>query len=212
VNRSLIALLGTLLAAGALPALAATNLTVPVSANAPSIDPRADDYTFDPAAIAQLSWNSTQSKSAAEQTTARITSDGKYLYVRFDATQNERIVNAQPVNGKGAGDLVYVDLWPSGASGTMYRYAASPDGSSSATASNGATAPAAQTAGASFPGGYTVTMKIPLAGLNASNWNVQFGRNVAANGQQMVWSHEGAQANPDDVASAGTMTLGSGAK
>lgn len=208
MKRTLTALFAALLAAGALPAFAASSIDVPVATTAPSMDPHVDEVSFDPAAAAQLSWNTTQSKAASEPTVARITTDGKYLYVRFDASQNERIVSAQPVDGKSTGDLVWVDLWPSGANGAVYRFASSPDGSNSATASSGATVPAWQSSGATYPGGYTVTMKIPLAGLHAAGaaWNVQFARSIQGTGQQMVWSHEG-QSAPDSVAEAGTMNL-----
>ncbi|MEO6835034.1 MAG: hypothetical protein ABI231_03890 [Candidatus Tumulicola sp.] len=204
MKRIIIALVGALLAAGALPALAASSIEVPTITTAPSVDPRADDATFDPSAVAQLSWDSAQSRPAAEQTMARVATDGKFLYVRFDASQKERIVSAQPVGGKSDGDLVWIDLQPSGASGSTYHFAASPDGSNSATASNGA-APAFQAAGSTFVGGYTVTMKIPLAALRGVQtggpWTAQFARSIHSTGDQFVWSHEG------NVAQAGTMTL-----
>ncbi|MGA8533985.1 MAG: sugar-binding protein [Candidatus Tumulicola sp.] len=204
MKRIIIAATAALLAAGALPALAASAIDVPTASTAPSVDPRADDTAFDPSAIAQLSWNSTQTRDADESTTARVTTDGKYLYVRFDAAQKERIVSAQPVDGKSDGDLVWIDLQPSGTSGPLYRFVSSPDGSSGATASSG-TAPAFQASGATYDGGYTVTMKIPLASLrgmsSAGSWNAQFARSVHASGQEYVWSHDG------NVAQAGTMTM-----
>lgn len=204
VKRLIIAFAGALLAAAALPVLAASSLDVPTASAAPSVDPRADDTAFDPSAVAQLSWNATQTRAADEQTTARIATDGKFLYVRFDAAQKERIVSAQPADGKSDGDLVWIDLQPSGASGPLYRFAASPDGSSGATASNGA-APQFQASGATYDGGYTVTMKIPLATLRSAqsgaSWSAQFARSIHSSGQQFVWSHDG------NVAQAGTMTM-----
>jgi len=203
VKRIMFALVGALVAAGAGPAFAASSIDVPTT-TAPSVDPRADDSSFDPSAVAQLSWDSTKLRPATEQTMARVATDGKFLYVRFDASQTERIVSAQPVDGKSNGDLVWVDLQPSGASGAMYHFAASPDGSNGATVSNG-TAPAFQASGAAFDGGYTVTMKIPIAEIRgvqaAGPWNAQFGRAIGANGEQFVWSHDG------NVAQAGTMTM-----
>jgi len=204
VKRTIIALAGALLAAGALPALAANAIDVPTATTAPPVDPRADDTAFDPSAVAQLSWNSTQTRDADEQTTARVTTDGKFLYVRFDAAQKERIVSAQPVDGKSDGDLVWIDLQPSGSSGPLYRFAASPDGGSGATVSNGAAAPAFQASGATYDGGYTVTMKIPLSTLRVqggASWSAQFARSVHASGQEFVWSHDG------NVAQAGTLTM-----
>jgi hypothetical protein len=205
VKTLTLALAALLAAAGIAPALAASDLTVPVASTAPTVDPNADETAFDPAALAQLSWNSTKNAAADESTNARITTDGKYLYVRFDATQKELIVS-----DKANGDLVWVDLWPSGSSGPAYRFASSPDGTAEATASTG-TAPAVQASGTSFPGGYTVTMKIPLASMGATAgggpWNVQFARSIHANGEQLVWSHTGGSGSPDDLATAGTMTL-----
>jgi hypothetical protein len=175
------------------------------------MNPTADETSFDPAAVAQISWNATQSKAAAESTVARVVTDGKYLYVRFDASQNERIVSAQPVNAKSNSDLVWLDVWSkSGA----YRFASAPDGSSSAIAPDGSAVSGWQASGTSFPGGYTVTMKIPLSTFRAAGdtgaINVQFARSIAGSGQQLVWSHEGS-GSADDVAQAGTMTL-AGAK
>ncbi|HTX59648.1 MAG TPA: hypothetical protein VMH02_08190 [Verrucomicrobiae bacterium] len=204
-----LALAGALAAAGIAPALAA-DLSVPVASTAPTVDPNADITTFTPAAVADLGWNSTDSRAAGEDTSARVTTDGKYLYVRFDATQKERIVSAPVADGKSNGDLVWVDLWPSGSSGTEYRFISSPDGTSEATASSG-TAPAFSASGTTFDGGYTVTMKIPLDSLRGASangaWNVQFARSIHSSGEQMVWSHEAGSASPDDLAAAGTMTL-----
>lgn len=204
MKRIMIALVGALFATGAVPALAASSIDVPTSATAPSVDPRADDATFDPSAVAQLAWDSTKLHPASEQTMARVATDGKFLYVRFDASQSERIVSSQPVDGKSSGDLVWIDLQPSGASGPLYRFAASPDGSNGATASDG-TAPVFQASGATFSGGYTVTMKIPLAELHGvaagGPWNAQFARSIQATGDRLVWSHDG------NVAQAGTMTM-----
>ena len=197
------ALAGLLLAAIAQPASAASAISVPTARTAPPVDPRADDATFQPAAVAQLGWDSTQSRDASEQTTARVATDGTYLYVRFDAAQQERINSAAVTDGKSDGDLVWLDVQPSGASGASYRFAAAPDGTSGVTASSGA-APAFAASGATYDSGYTVTMKIPIAGLQGAqsgSWSVQFGRAVHASGQQFVWSHDG------NVADSGTMTM-----
>jgi len=202
VKFATIALAGALVAVGATPALAAApTLEVPIATTAPSMDPRSDETSFDPAAFAQLSYTNSGTH-ATETTDAHISTDGKYLYVRFDASQNEKI---------GTGDSVGLDLWPSGSGGTMYRFAASPDGTKDANAAATTAAPSWDASGTSFTGGYTVTMKIPLAGLKgvsaSSPWNVQLIRSIGANGQQLVWSHDGATAPADDLAQAGTMTL-----
>jgi hypothetical protein len=202
VKISTIALAAALVAASATPALAAApTLDVPVTKSAPSMDARADESTFDPAALAQLSFT-TSGAPAKESTDAHISTDGKYLYVRFDASQQEKI---------GSGDSVGVDLWPSGSSGSMYRFASSPEGTKDANAAATAAAPSWDVSSTAFDGGYTVTMKIPLAGLHGVSgtgpWNVQLVRTIAATGQQLVWSHDGPSSVADDVAQAGTMTI-----
>jgi hypothetical protein len=201
VKISSIALAAALVAASATPALAAApTLDVPIASSAPSMDPRADETSFDPAAFAQLSYTNTGTKSA-EGTDAHISTDGKFLYVRFDASQKEKI---------GTGDSVGIDLWPSGSGGSFYRFAASPNGTKDANTA-AAAAPSWDASGTTFDGGYAVTMKIPLAGLKGVSgsgpWNVQLVRSIAANGQQLVWSHDGTPAPADDLAQAGTMTL-----
>ncbi len=200
LKASILALAGTLFAATAAPVFAASSLTVPMSAHAPSIDPNDDGTSFDPAAVAHLSWNSSTSRDASEETTARFSTDGRYLYVRFDATQNkERIVSAKPLSN---GDSVWVEVQGNNGS---YRFAASPDGTSEATGPSGAAAPAFDAHGAVNDGGYTVTMKIPLTSLPPAGagtpLKAQVGRTIHASNEQLVWSHDG------DVASAGTMTL-----
>jgi hypothetical protein len=199
---SALALAGTLFAASGAVALAASTLAVPMTAHAPSLDPGDDGTSFDPAAIAQLSWNAGSSRNADEETEARFSTDGRYLYVRFDATQNkQRIVSAQPVSN---GDSVWVEVQSAG-NGATYRFAASPSGTGEATASNGAAAPAFESHGAPNDGGYTVTMKIPLSSLPSANagtpLNLQVGRTIHDGNEQLVWSHDG------NVASDGTMTL-----
>lgn len=204
MKRIALALVGALVAAGAVPAYAASSLEVPTTSTAPSVNPHADDTSYNNAAVAQIGWNSAKSQNANEDTTARVATDGKNLYVRFDAVQTERIVSSQPVDGKSSGDLVWVELQPGGTGATTYRFAASPDGASSATASSGA-APAFSASGATYDGGYTVTMKIPLAEISGAHaggtWNAQFGRSIAGSGAQLVWSHDG------NVAESGTMTM-----
>jgi hypothetical protein len=202
VKISSIALAAALVAASATPALAAApTLDVPITSTAPSMDPGADETSFDPAAFAQLSYTSSGTKSS-EGTDAHIWTDGKFLYVRFDASQKEKI---------GTGDYVGIDLWPSGSGGSLYRFAASPSGTKDANTAAAAAAPSWEASGTTFDGGYAVTMKIPLAGLHGVSgngpWNVQLVRSIGANGQELVWSHDGTPAPPDDVAQAGTMTL-----
>ena len=195
VKRTLIALAGALVAAGALPALAASSLNVPVVAAAPS-----SSAGFSGGATAQLSWNATDSRATDGQpATASVISDGKYLYVRFDASQTA------PMIGSAGGDSVAIDLWPNGTSGDVYHYGVGLDGSRT-------TESTANTAGwessvATRAGGYTVTMKIPMSVVSAgSSSQVQFSRWIASTGEAQVWAHSGGSS---DVAQAGALTFAS---
>ena len=192
------ALAVALLAAAAVPALAGSSLNVPLVAAAPSLDPHGAPFG---GAVAQLAWDATNGQHANEPATARIESDGKYLYVRFDVSQSE------PMMGSGGGDSVAIDLWPSGSSGDYYRFAVGLDGTRAADYSTANTADW-QSSASTHPGGYTVTMRIPADIVASTASQVQFSRWIASSGSTQVWSHAG-NAQPDDLASAGTMTLAS---
>jgi len=176
-------------------ALAATSIDVPVVASAPSLDPKAPTFG---GAVATLSWDATNAQKANEPATVHVTSDSKYLYVRFDAPQSE------PLIGAAGGDSVAIDLWPSGSTGDRYRLGIELTGSH--TADSTANTASWEGAAVSHPGGYTVTMKIPTSALaGSSNSQVQFSRWISSTATQQVWSH--GSPSSDDVGQAGTMTL-----
>ena len=75
MKRILPALVGTLIAIGALPALAAFSLDVPLVAAFPV----AAGSNFRSSTVAKLAWNSTEGHTAEEPATATLLSDGKYL-------------------------------------------------------------------------------------------------------------------------------------
>ncbi|MBV8148217.1 MAG: hypothetical protein JO092_03910 [Candidatus Eremiobacteraeota bacterium] len=153
----------------------------------------------------------------------RVATDGKFLYVRFDAAQREPLVATQHSNDTVAGgsnfngglawtdDAVWVDLWPTGPAGFQYQFEANPNGAhNEASSENASFAPQWDSQGAHTSDGYTVTMAIPLAvvhGAHAGTWRVQFVRYVRSTGELNVWSSDSAQTNPDDPARAGYVTL-----
>lgn len=153
-------------------------------------------------------------RPAREATTAWIATDGKSLFVRFEALQREPIVATQHTNdvGQGSDDAVWVDLWPGGPSGYMYQFQATPNGTHYQSSSeNTAYSPTWESRGAVKDEGYTVTMRIPLGvlrGVSSSRpWKAQFVRQIQSTGEQEVWSFDVTQTNADDVAKAGAMTL-----
>ncbi len=192
MNRSIV-VAAALFAACALPAAAASSLTVPLVASAPS-----PTGAFPAGAVATLDWNATEQRRADEPAIAHAVSDGTNLYVRFDVSQRE------PMIGNAGGDNVVVDLWPDGPSGSEYRFGVDLDGTYTAdstanTADWGATT-------STHAGGYTVTMRIPLAAIRGSNSQVQFERWIASTGELQLWSHGNGS---DAVAQAGSIAFAS---
>ena len=196
MKRSILALAGALtIAMCAAPAFAATSLDVPSVASAPSLDPHAPS-AFGNAGIAKLAFTADGSR-ADEAATVHVVSDNASLYVRFDVPQREQLI------GFAGGDSVAIDVWPSRATGDRYHLGVGLDGKHTSD-STGNTA-AWETAAASYPGGYTVTMKIPLSAVGSSS-RVQFSRWIATTGETQLWSHD-AGTQGDDLAQAGTLTL-----
>ncbi|HXO17389.1 MAG TPA: hypothetical protein VN909_04395 [Candidatus Dormibacteraeota bacterium] len=184
----------------------------------PSLDPNAPIVGWAQAANVQLSWDAVRSRPASEATKAWMSTDGRSLYVRFDAVQREPIVAQQHTNdvGQGSDDAVWVDLWPNGISGYFYQFYATPNGTHYEYSSeNTAYSPNWESQGVTRVDGYTVTMKIPfdvLRNAHGGTWKAQFVRYVRATGEQQVWSYDRVQMQPDsygnsDYAHAGAIAL-----
>jgi hypothetical protein len=192
VKRIQAALILTVFAATAAPALAAFALNVPLAANVSTVP----GSRFPDGAIAKLDWNSTEGHTANEPATATLVSDGHALYVRFDVTQTA------PMIGLAGGDNVAVDLWPNGESGDVYRFGVGLSGAR--TADSTANTIGWEATESTHPGGYQVTMKIPISAVSANVVRVQLSRWIASTGELQVWAHNAAET---DVAQAGTLTI-----
>jgi len=176
--------------------------------------------TAPPAAHLSLRWDVNSARPARDETDVYVWSDGKFLYVRFDAEQSTPIVATQHVDDTVSGgsnfngglawsdDAVWVDLWPTGPAGFQYQFESNPIGAhNEASTENANFSPHWQTHGKLTSDGYTVSMVIPLAvihGAHAGKWRLQFVRYVRTTGALDVWSYDTAQTNPDDAARAGT--------
>lgn len=200
------------------------SLAVPVVQTAPSLDPRqsASAWPADPS-DASLTWDVAHGQSASDPTTVHIATDGKFIYVRFDAVQHEPVMANQHSNdlitgGSNTGggiawndDSVWVDLWPTGPGGFQYLFESNANGAhNEASSENVQFAPDWDTRGTITANGYTVTMAIPLAvvhGAHAGTWRIQFARYVRSTGALDVWSYDKAQTNPDDAGHAGTASI-----
>ncbi len=198
-----------------LAAQAATNaipLAIPTLQSPPPLEPSADPARWKDAAVASLPWDVQHQKAASEPTTARLATDGTHIYVRFDVTQHEALMAQQHTNdvGDGTDDEVWIDLWPNGNSGFYYQFAATSNGTHYQYSSeNTAYAPTWVSFGAAYAGGFTVTMKIPIAVMRGSGaggaWKLQLVRIVRSTGERQVWSYGNAQTNGDDVNYAGVL-------
>jgi hypothetical protein len=189
MKRLVSTFVGALLATTAIPAFAATALAVPVGSST----------------VAQISWDATNSRSSDEPATVHVSNDGKDLILNFDVPQRETII------GSAAGDSVAVDIWPGGSSSDLYRLGVNLDGTrtSDSTPNTSNWEASAQT----HPGSYNVTVKIPLdsvSGLGGGDTRIQFSRWISSTADEQTWSHSSG-AGDDDVAQAGSLSLGSSA-
>ncbi|HXW50745.1 MAG TPA: hypothetical protein VEJ41_02040 [Candidatus Acidoferrales bacterium] len=198
-------------------------LMVPVVQTAPPLDPAKPAVAWTSGSAIPLQWNVAHAQTASESTTVHVATDGKFLYVRFDAAQREPLIANQHSDDLVAGgsninggiawtdDCVWVDLWPTGPGGFQYQFEANPNGShNEASSENSAFAPQWESHGAASGSGFTVTMAIPFAvvhGAHAGAWRMQFVRYVRSTGELLVWSYDSAQTNPDDAARAGQVTV-----
>lgn len=195
-----------------LAAIQALSLLVPtVHAGAP-IDGSLQHEAWKNAKTVTLNWDLQGHKPAPQQTTVYIESDGKSLYVAFDARQRETLVATQHTNdvGQGSDDDVEIDLRPGGPNGFLYQFIANPLGTHYQFSSeNTGYRPEWSSAGSVRNDGYVVTMRIPLAaihGANARTWMLQFARRVETTGDLDVWSYDPNETRPTDAIYEGTMT------
>jgi hypothetical protein len=187
-------------------------LSIPTVTTAPPLDPKADVATWNDAISATLPWDVQHQRPSSETATARIATDGKNLFVRFDVPQREALLAQQHANdvGDGTDDEVWIDLWPNGNSGFYYQFAATSSGTHYQYSSeNTAYAPTWETHGNAYSGGFTVTMRIPISVMRGSGnknaWKMQFVRIVRSTGERQIWSYAAAQTNGDDVNYAGQL-------
>jgi hypothetical protein len=185
---------------------------IPTVTAPPELDPKADAATWKDIAPVALGWDVQHQRPSSESTQARLATDGTSFYARFDVKQREGLLQTQHANniGDGTDDEVWVDLWPNGNKGFYYQFAATSNGTHFQYSSeNTSYQPTWQSYGATYAGGFTVTMKIPLDILRGtgggSDWRVQFVRIVRSTGERQIWSYAPAQSNGDDVTFAGFM-------
>lgn len=188
------------------------SLDVPKVTAAPAIDGSLDDPAWKNASTATLAYDLRKHQPAADKTTFYMMTDGAYLYVGVDARQAETIRATEHTNGVGldTDDEVQVDLWPNGTKGFMYKFTSTPIGTHyQFSTENNLFEPEWSSAGRIDPGGYVVTMKIPLNvmhGTASGGWRVQLIRYVETTNTPIVWSFGSEQGNFNDVNYSGELS------
>lgn len=181
------------------PALAVqTNdgaLTIPTVSSPPPLVADFSSAVWQQAATATLGYDRQTHAAAAEQTKAYVLTDGKALYVGFDAHQTRTpIVAAQRTNNVGVDtdDEVKIALWPGGRSGFNYQFISTPVGTRYQVSSeNSNYDPKWDAVAKVLPNEYIVVMRIPLnvvRGGHPDTWLVQFSRYEPTTGSLYLWS------------------------
>jgi len=188
------------------------SLAVPKIDTPPPIDGTLKHPSWKNAAVAHLSYDLRTHQPSADATTDYIMTDGTYLYVGVEAQQRIPVRAIQHTNDVGldTDDEVQIDIWPNGTSGFQYLFITTALGTHYQFSSeNTSYEPTWWSVGKLVPGGFTVTMKIPLNIMHSSGsgaWRVQFARLIEATNNDLVWSYGPAQQNHNDVNYAGTAT------
>ncbi|HZZ66375.1 MAG TPA: hypothetical protein VFE17_12790 [Candidatus Baltobacteraceae bacterium] len=188
------------------------SIAVPNVSGAPPIDGTLSSPLWQRASLAHLTYDLRTHGPAAESTTDYVMTDGTYLYVGVDAKQRIPVRALQHTNDVGldTDDEVQIDLWPNGTAGFQYVFIATPLGTHYQFSSeNTSFEPTWFSAGKVVPGGFTVTMKIPLSVMHGSGggtWRVQFARLIEATNNDLVWSYGTSQQNHNDINYAGMAT------
>ncbi|HEY5095140.1 MAG TPA: sugar-binding protein [Candidatus Eremiobacteraceae bacterium] len=198
-----------------MPAAAADShigaLTVPQTTVAPPIDGTLDNPAWKNAAVAQLTYDLRDHAAATQATTIYTMSDGTYLYVGIDAKQSIPVRTTEHTNGVGldTDDEVQVDLWPNGTRGFRYKFTSTAIGTHyQYSTENNSFEPAWSSAGKVVPGGYAITMRIPLSvmhGTGAGDWRIQFIRYMPVTNDAFVWSYGPVQSDFNDVNYSGSL-------
>jgi hypothetical protein len=195
------------------PALAAdivSSIDVPVLAAPPAMTGVVDD-SWAKAATVTLDTDYNYRRPAEEPTKVYVAQEGGYLDIAFVVTQKESQTAGQETNSSSvlSEDYVGAFLYPQGTSGINYSFFANPHGARFQTSSeNTAYTPQWTAVGRGTPGGYTVTMRIPLNIIRSggsTKWKAQFVRNTVATNGLSVWTFSPRESNATDAAFIGTL-------
>jgi len=105
-------------------------LHVPLVTTTPPIDGDANHAAWASAAKVTYDYDLRLKRTSPNSTIAKVMTDGRFLYVAFDAKYNSTLRAAQHTNNVGVDtdDEVQIDLWPAGANGFRYIFISTPLG------------------------------------------------------------------------------------
>jgi hypothetical protein len=171
------------------------SLTIPVLSVPPqlTLDFAATPWTK--AAKVDLGYDRLTHAPSSEPTNAYVWTDGKYLFVGFDATQTRSslVMNQHSNNvGVDTDDEVKISLWPGGRNGFNYQFIATPAGTKyQYSTENTNYEPTWDVITKTRSNGFSVAMRIPLnvmRGSHPHDWLVQFTRWEVTTGSLYAWS------------------------
>jgi hypothetical protein len=171
------------------------SITVPTVTSPPPVTADLSSPAWQQAVKVPLGYDRLTHAPSAEQTTAYLLTDGKALYVAFDAAQPRTpILATERTNNVGVDtdDEVKLALWPGGSSGFNYQFIATPVGTRYQVSSeNSNYEPDWDAAGKVDGKRYVVVMRIPLnvmRGARKDTWLVQLSRWEPTTGSLYMWS------------------------
>jgi hypothetical protein len=170
-------------------------LSIPTVAQAPPLNGDLTSPIWQQGAKVMLGYDRQTRSASSERTTAYILTDGKAIYVGFDAVQTRvPIVANQRTNNVGVDtdDEVKIALWPGGRSGFNYQFISTPIGTRYQVSSeNSNYEPDWDAVAKMGHNEWFVTMRIPLdvvRGAHRDSWLVQFSRWEPTTGSLYLWS------------------------
>jgi hypothetical protein len=188
------------------------SVDIPHTDVAPANDGTLNDPLWQKGALVTLSYDLRKHAAADQQTTARLLTDGKFLYVGIEAKSSIPVRATEHTNGVGldTDDEVQVDLWPNGTSGFMYKFTSTSIGTHyQYSTENNLFEPTWQSVGHIHDGGFTITEAVPLAsmhGTGSRGWRAQFIRYMPVTNQAFVWSYGPAMQSFNDVNFSGDVS------
>jgi hypothetical protein len=170
------------------------------------------DASWDAAAKLSLATDFTNRRPSPDATNVVIAREADAIDIAFAAHDRGSRIASQQTNSSSvlSDDYVGAYFWPQGTHGFAYAFVANPRGARYQVSSeNSAYAPQWTAVAKDDPGGYTVTMRIPLSIMRtggSNTWRVQFVRQSVATNTLDVWTYSPTATSATDPVYAGSIS------